>query len=833
MKTFSLVLLSLLIGLSISDRSFAEVYTTGSAVDNNGNIFIIGYCLGNVRIADLEYTITQPSAFILKLDSDGEMIWVKFINSNQSIKANAVAVDGYGNVYVTGEFSGTANFDSYSLIAQGTDAFIVKHNASGNVEWVKHGQSSGTARGNDIYVKEDLVFICGYGKPIAFDSLSITGGGFTVTYNSNGTVFNLFKTREISYKIIVDTNNNIVISGSEYNTVPVPGFWPPSISKFSMDGTLLWVDWYYVQNSHSICSDNINNIYSLEGYFDSGVRLKKYDADGNVVNYYSFDSSGTQYGRALALRNDSRLAFCGYYSTVFHFGDSTLQSNGLKDFFLAVVDTGFNPIWITGGGGLYDDELNSISLLNDGNILCGGNFKGTISIDTLEITGGNYADDKWAGIVKYDMDGNLIWVKKLVENYTTPTTVNWFPLEVGNKFQYFKKYSSYWGNEYGDYSIKLFQVTDSVWLNNQKYYSVDGFYFFSSGTKIRYDQETQQIVVLYNNQEYLFMDFTKVDGEIFQQTNGSGGFINSTIISQNIVILEDTLAAKGFYNIRRLGGGGWPPLPSGDLATWVYFAPEIGWVFQDQENYITSLPKTDLFLIEQLIFEEGQYLHKKHSETATLLFEPVTFIAEGDSLYQVFTVLHPFSKQNVPASNGYFSYINAFLESFYFNGSDTVWNPQFNIQQTSEIDFSLNYQFDTTKYQQGYHLYYRIAAVDKGIIPDTFYSPQEGYYKLFWKDSTTSVSPVDFLPSEYSLYQNFPNPFNPSSRIVFTIPERNFVSLKVFDLLGSEIISLVNEELDAGRYEVDFSGDNLSSGVYIYQIRAGSFIDTKKMILIR
>jgi len=68
---------------------------------------------------------------------------------------------------------------------------------------------------------------------------------------------------------------------------------------------------------------------------------------------------------------------------------------------------------------------------------------------------------------------------------------------------------------------------------------------------------------------------------------------------------------------------------------------------------------------------------------------------------------------------------------------------------------------------------------------------------------------------------------------VFTIPKRENVSLKVYDILGSEITTLVNKELDAGKYEVDFSGKDLSSGIYIYQIKAGTFRETKKMILMR
>lgn len=87
--------------------------------------------------------------------------------------------------------------------------------------------------------------------------------------------------------------------------------------------------------------------------------------------------------------------------------------------------------------------------------------------------------------------------------------------------------------------------------------------------------------------------------------------------------------------------------------------------------------------------------------------------------------------------------------------------------------------------------------------------------------------------TEYSLEQNFPNPFNPSTIIKFQIPKDGFVSLKVYDILGNEITTLINEEKSRGRYEVNFNGSSLANGVYIYKIQSGDFISSKKMILLK
>jgi len=99
--------------------------------------------------------------------------------------------------------------------------------------------------------------------------------------------------------------------------------------------------------------------------------------------------------------------------------------------------------------------------------------------------------------------------------------------------------------------------------------------------------------------------------------------------------------------------------------------------------------------------------------------------------------------------------------------------------------------------------------------------------------TTSVVEAVPSIPSEYSLSQNYPNPFNPSTRIQYTIKEKGHVSLKVYDMLGKEIQTVVNSEQQPGWYGIDLNASILPSGVYFYQLRVGTFTDTKKFILIK
>ena len=92
---------------------------------------------------------------------------------------------------------------------------------------------------------------------------------------------------------------------------------------------------------------------------------------------------------------------------------------------------------------------------------------------------------------------------------------------------------------------------------------------------------------------------------------------------------------------------------------------------------------------------------------------------------------------------------------------------------------------------------------------------------------------IDAIPTEFSLSNNFPNPFNPSTKIKYSIPQSSKVVIKVFDILGNEIETLVNEDKPGGTYEVTWYAENLPSGVYFYQLKAGTYVQTRKMLLLK
>jgi hypothetical protein len=166
------------------------------------------------------------------------------------------------------------------------------------------------------------------------------------------------------------------------------------------------------------------------------------------------------------------------------------------------------------------------------------------------------------------------------------------------------------------------------------------------------------------------------------------------------------------------------------------------------------------------------------------------------------------------------------------------------LQKLAVID-SLESRIDTLEYRLEHHYHTYLtgrgvghnnteASTTLSIFEDGSHSNTDPPQYEAQPDLNSDESEVNnSTPKEFSLSQNYPNPFNPNTKIAFDIPAQEFVAIKVYDILGREVKSLLNETKSPGNYEINFNGDELPSGTYIYQIRAGSFVETKKMILLK
>ena len=126
-----------------------------------------------------------------------------------------------------------------------------------------------------------------------------------------------------------------------------------------------------------------------------------------------------------------------------------------------------------------------------------------------------------------------------------------------------------------------------------------------------------------------------------------------------------------------------------------------------------------------------------------------------------------------------------------------------------------------------------VGQIGVDLITNSNHQVQPGFWNMYYQDVVVSVEDENILPVDYKLEQNYPNPFNPSTVIKFAVKEKSSVLIKIFDILGSEVTTLVNEELDAGWYQKNFNASGYASGIFIYRMQAGNYITTKKMLLLK
>ncbi|OGU77134.1 MAG: hypothetical protein A2W11_11305 [Ignavibacteria bacterium RBG_16_35_7] len=176
--------------------------------------------------------------------------------------------------------------------------------------------------------------------------------------------------------------------------------------------------------------------------------------------------------------------------------------------------------------------------------------------------------------------------------------------------------------------------------------------------------------------------------------------------------------------------------------------------------------------------------------------------------YQLYSI--HFSDYNFGWASGYDGSTSSGIILNTTNGG-IIWNPT--IIGADTVLYSIHFA----------DLYYGWTVGDNGTI---LHTTNGGV-------SFVEGEQIDEVPAEFLLTQNYPNPFNPSTKIRYSVPKSSNVIIKVFDILGNEIETLANEEKPAGTYEINWYAANLPSGIYFYTINAGSFIETKKMILIK
>ncbi len=361
------------LGGSQADYSFSIV------LDNTGNLYTTGLFHGtsdfdpNAGVFNL--TSTGGDTFISKLDTSGNFVWAKQVDSPANFNLGiTLALDASGNVYGTGYFGGIADFDPsasiFNLTSSGNfDIFIWKLDVSGNFVWAKRMGGTDDDIGNTIKVDDSGSNIYCTGE---FRS--------TVDFDPNGGVFNLTSSGSSDgYISKLDSSGNLV--------------WAKKIGDVGDDrGLSIALDnsnnYVYVSGDYSGTTDfdpgaGINNLTSAGG---EDIFITKFDMSGNFVWAKGMGGSGLEEpGYNIQLDSSNDVIITGWFSGTSDFdpggGIYNLSSAGFTDAYIAKLDAAGNFVWAKRLGGTFNDKARGLTLDSSGNIFTTGNFSTTVDFD--------------------------------------------------------------------------------------------------------------------------------------------------------------------------------------------------------------------------------------------------------------------------------------------------------------------------------------------------------------------------------------------------------------------------------------------------------------------
>jgi len=636
------------------------------------------------------------------------------------------------------------------------------------------------------------------------------GVSFDTTFNSYNSV-----------KAFLPINNELIISG-QYGS--------SGVLKSTDDGNT-WTSIYPIWR----ITELYNNGNDIWGGTEEGEIILSSDL-GN--EWTKLNSPTTR--KINSFLADSTIIFLGsYYNGYFFSTDRGLSWNRILDFsgigfirqdskrgmWLMSNDTlfytpSFGKDW-TPKGTFSNSRYFEIDKYDNLYVSC---YDGLFRSENYGTSWGKIAAYKSDKIVFSDstifiMDYNSIYVH--VPGYKPLHEKNMFPLSVNSIYQYFvNRYGNHSGYSYGIGTRKVIRDTS---INALKY-----FKFSNSESWYRYDPDSNRAFIRQNGNEGLYCDFNLLNGETFEKYDPKYNvYLTTTIFEDSIKIFGSNRNTIEWYNHQ-----------------WGYynyenFANNIG-IIDFTDGYSGSGPDYEHYskLISALIYDStGNYSYYSEDIKPEIVFSPLNKLSLYDSNNFTMQVSHKYNRNSTPYS-GEIVYIDTvFIE--YSNNNSVGSSPVKFVggartPLTSDYKFSL--LFDTSAFKLDDTVKYRIVTRDIQIIPKYFYEPSDGYFTAAigslnsFRDENTEIK-------SYLLYNNYPNPFNPTTFIKYDIVKNGNVSLKVYDVLGNEVATLVNEEKQPGSYEVEFQStvgnQQLASGIYFYQLRAGEFVQTKKMVLLR
>ena len=396
------------------------------AVDGSGNVYVTGSFGGTANFGAISKTSGGESdIFIAKYNARGTVLWVQTAGGSLRAYGKSISLDAAGNVYVVGEYKGTATFNGISKTSEGeNDLFIAKYNSSGVVQWVQSagGPSFDSARSVAVDASGNVYIVGQYFGTTTFEGTSKTSAGsddiFIAKYNASG-AFQWIQSaggslRDIGRGVAVDSNGNVFITGTFEDTANFGGgggINPLSyggidifVAKYNSSGVVQWVQsagGSLFDSGNSIAVDTSGNVYvtgnyygpanfdgtnSVSGAGDRDIFLTKYNSGGTLQWVQTAGGLLSDRGSSVAVDLMGNAYVIGFYSDVATFGTKSVTSAGNLDIFVAKYNSSGNLSWLQCGGGTSFDSGSSVAVDASGNAYVTGTYRDAATFGTASNT---------------------------------------------------------------------------------------------------------------------------------------------------------------------------------------------------------------------------------------------------------------------------------------------------------------------------------------------------------------------------------------------------------------------------------------------------------------
>jgi PKD repeat protein len=748
-----------------------------------------------------------------------DTLWTRIFEFGNQTEGVSIAQTSDSGFIITGEI--------YSASSQNFSLLLLKTNSLGEQTWMKDYKFNRTAYGTRVIITDDggyLVVGDIYYAPSGpfgdYNALIIktdSNGDSIWTKSYGGSGDDYLASVERS------PDGNYICVGSTDSYSSSPEVW---LFKIDTLGNLIWSKTYGgegVDRGFSVqpC-DSGNYIISGKTFsFDKGlgdVWLIKVDDLGNMIWSKSYGGPMGDSGNSVQQTRDNGFIICGYTSS---FG------SGSNDIWLLKTDEMGDTTWTKTFGGNNSENAWACQISFDQGYILTGN--------TNSFGAGNF--DVY--LIRTNMFGETIWTKT-IGGYNWEFGEDVIQLPDGGYIVV--GYSTSFGNS--SQSLYLIRVDKEKMVANFESDATFGRLplsanFTDLSTKIatnwQWDFDNDGIIDSYEqNPAYTYFDEDTFSVRLI----ASNGFMTDSLLKENYI----TTYFDSFPNLYSI-----EDIPN-DQGGWVnvHFARSMF----DTDSLIHPRIKSGLYTVEA----NYDSLWTAVNSTA----------AYGKSYY---SVLVPTAKDSTAYSNGLIDFrIIAGMDEGNFASNvlsgysvdnlkpnaprnlqgvlvqDTIASLQWSANKDDDLQYYsayrstdgiifelINETIDTTLIDtidfSADSVMYAVKAVD--------YAGNHSDYSNFVNFNITNINQDVIYDLDFRLHQNYPNPFNPKTTFQFSLKQSRFVTMKIYDILGEEVATLVSERLTAGQYKYEWDAGSFASGVYLYRIQAGDYVDVKKMVLMK